>query len=181
VTSHAEKTLSRRRERASSWSGRWSRLPARLHRAAELIAGAMFAVMFASFLVQIVTRYVLDDPLSWTIEVCSIAYVWIVFFASATIVTHRQHITFDILYHSVRASRRRVFAIVGTALLLAAFLMGLPETFGYIAFVARKYTTILHVRLDLVYVCFGVFMVGVIVAAGVRLWRLFGRNWRSAL
>ncbi len=161
--------------------GAGARVAARLRHAAELAAGAMFAVMFCAFLVQIFTRYVLDDPLSWTLEVCSIAYVWIVFFASATIVDHRQHITFDILYKSAGPRLRRVYAVIGTSLLLAAFLSGLPGTVDYILFVARKYTTILHIRLDLVYVCFGLFMVGVIGAAAARLRRLLGRDWRSAL
>ena len=53
--------------------------------------------MFGAFVIQVVSRYVFDDPISWTIEVCSITYVWIVFFASGTIVTMRQHITFDML------------------------------------------------------------------------------------
>jgi TRAP-type C4-dicarboxylate transport system permease small subunit len=158
-----------------------SRLPAKLRRGAELIAGAMFAIMFASFLVQILTRYVLNDPLSWTLEVCSIAYVWIVFFASATIVDHHQHITFDIVYKAAPARRRRVYAVIGTAALLAVFLIGLPDTIGYIRFVSRKYTTILHIRLDLIYGCFGLFMVGVIIAGAVRLRRLLGPGWPGAL
>lgn len=158
-----------------------STLAQRLRRGAELAAGAMFAVMLGAFLVQIVTRYLLNDPASWTIEVCSISYVWIVFFASATIVEQRQHITFDILYKAARPGRRRVYAVVGTLLLLAVFVIGLPQTIDYILFTGRKYTTILHIRLDLIYSCFGLFMVGVIVAGALRLRRLLGRDWRSAL
>ena len=64
----------------------------RLRRAAELLSALLFAIMLGAFLIQVFTRYVLDDPASWTLEVCSIAYVWIVFFASAVIVDQRQHI-----------------------------------------------------------------------------------------
>lgn len=156
-------------------------LKARLRRAAELLAAAMFAVMFGAFLVQVFTRYVLDDPASWTLEVCAIAYVWIVFFASAVIVDQRQHITFDMLYKSVGASRRRVFAVVSAAVIMVMFAIGLPGTFDYIAFMAKKHSLILHIRMDLLYSCFGLFAVAAIVASAVRLRRLLGRNWKSEL
>ena len=82
-------------------------LTGRLRRGAELAAAAMFAVMFAAFVVQVVSRYVFDDPVTWSLEICSIAYVWIVFFTSATILTPRQHITFDMLSKSGNPRRQR--------------------------------------------------------------------------
>jgi TRAP-type C4-dicarboxylate transport system permease small subunit len=153
----------------------------RFRRGAELIAGGMFAVMFAAFLVQIVTRYVLNDPASWTLEVCSIAYVWIVFFASGTIVTSRQHITFDMLYSALTPPWKRGFSLFTTASLLALFVICLPEVLGYIHFVSLKHTLILNIRLDLIYSCFAIFMIGAIIGAAIRLYRLLGKDWRTNL
>jgi TRAP-type C4-dicarboxylate transport system permease small subunit len=158
-----------------------TRLIARLRRAAELIAALLFAAMLAAFLVQVFTRYILNDPASWTLEVCSIAYVWIVFFASATIVHPRQHITFDMLYKSVNPRRQRVLAIASTASILVMFAIGLPGTLDYIAFMSKKYSLMLHIRMDLLYSCFGLFVVGAIVASALRLRRLFGRKWEEEL
>ena len=154
---------------------------ARLHRAAELIAALLFAAMLAAFLIQVFTRYVLNDPASWTLEVCSIAYVWIVFFASATIVHPRQHITFDMLYKSVNPRRQRILAIISTAFILVMFGVGLPGTLDYIAFMSKKYSLTLHIRMDLLYSCFGFFVMGAIVASAVRLRRLFGHDWKKEL
>jgi len=156
-------------------------LIARLRRAAELIAALLFAVMLGAFLIQVFTRYVLNDPASWTLEVCSIAYVWVVFFASATIVDQRQHITFDMLYKTVGRRRRRVLAIISTALILVMFTVGLPGTLDYIAFMSKKYSLTLHIRMDLLYSCFGLFVIGAIVASAVRLRKLFGRDWQKEL
>jgi TRAP-type C4-dicarboxylate transport system permease small subunit len=156
-----------------------SLLLARIRRGCELAAAAMFAAMFCSFIIGVVSRYVFDDPVSWSIEVCSIAYVWIVFFASATFVTQKQHITFDMLYSSVGAKAKRVFAIISALSLVAVFLAGLPQTLDYIAFVGNKRTLTLHWPLDLVYGVFGVFAVMTIVFGLVRLRRLFGRDWQS--
>src|SRR5215469_16384292 len=84
----------------------------KLKRGAELVAALLFAAMFAAFVIQVVSRYVFDDPVSWTLEICSITYIWIVFFAGALAVEQRQHITFDMLYKSLRPGRRRVLAII---------------------------------------------------------------------
>ncbi len=40
---------------------------------------------------------------------------------------------------------------------------------------------ILGIRLDLVYACFGIFMIGAIIGAGIRLYFLLGPKWKSAL
>src|SRR5271170_2028601 len=103
-------------------------LLARLKRGTELVAALLFAAMFGAFIVQVISRYVFDDPVSWTIEICSITYIWIVFFASATILTPRQHITFDMLYSSMSPRWKRRFAIVTTASIFAIFLICLPTT-----------------------------------------------------
>ena len=60
-------------------------LSAKFKRGAELVAALLFAAMFGAFIVQVVSRYVFDDPVSWSLEICSITYVWIVFLTSATI------------------------------------------------------------------------------------------------
>ena len=156
-------------------------LAAKLKRGAELASAAMFAAMLGAFIIQVASRYVFDAPVAWTIEVCSITYIWIVFFASATILTPRQHITFDMLYGHVGPKTQRAFAIVTSATILAVFLAGLPGTLEYVRFVGRKFTLVMHIRLDLVYSCFAIFMVGAILGAAIRLRRLLGRDWRSEL
>ena len=35
--------------------------------------------------------------------------------------------------------------------------------------------------MDLVYSCFVIFMIAVIVGAAIRIWRLSGRSWRQHL
>ena len=156
-------------------------LQAKLRRGAELIAAALFAVMFGAFIVQVVSRYVFDDPVSWSLEVCSITYVWIVFLASATILKPREHITFDMLYATRSAKWKRRFAIFTTICVLAIFLYCLPTTIGYVIFSARHHTPIMGIRLDLIYCVFAIFMIGAIVGSALRLRRLLGKSWQPDL
>jgi TRAP-type C4-dicarboxylate transport system permease small subunit len=63
------------------------------------------------------------------------------------------------LYKSVNPRRRRVLAIVSTASILVIFAIGLPGTLDYIAFMSKKYSLTLHIRMDLLYSCFGLFVI----------------------
>jgi len=156
-------------------------LGAKLKRFAELAAAAMFAAMFGAFMIQIVSRYVFNAPVSWSLEICSIGYVWIVFWGANLLVDERQHIIFDVLYQKFPPRWRRVVGIANTATLGLIFLAALPTTLGYIGFLARRKTMILHVPFDIVYSCFAIFMIAVIVGAALRLRRLFGVSWQQHL
>jgi TRAP-type C4-dicarboxylate transport system permease small subunit len=158
-----------------------SSLAAFLRRGAELFSAALFAAMFGAFAIQVLSRYLFNSPVSWTIEICSITYVWIVFFSSVTILRPDQHITFDMLYSGLAPRWKRSLAVLGSATLLIIFVICLPGTMDYLAFVARNKTLILRIRLDLIYACFGIFMFGAIIGAGLRLYRLLSRNWQSSL
>lgn len=154
-------------------------LRSKLKRFAELAAAAMFALMFVAFMIQIVSRYVLNNPVSWSLELCSLAYIWVVFWSCNLLISERQHIVFDVLYLKLTPRWRRVVAIVNSGTLFLLFGAGLPTTLEYIGFLSRRKTMTLRVPLDLAYSCFIVFMIAVIVGAGLRLYRLFGKSWQQ--
>lgn len=156
-------------------------LHAKLKRGAELLAALLFAAMFGAFIIQVVSRYVFDDPVSWSLEICSITYVWIVFLVSATILTPREHITFDMLYATRSPRWKRGFAIFTSASILVIFTICLPTTIGYVMFSARNHSLILHIPMDIIYSCFAIFMIGAIVGSAIRLKRLLGKSWQSDL
>lgn len=154
----------------------WSR---RLNRSAELVAAALFATMFGAFLVQIVSRYVFNHPVQWSLEVCSLAYIWIIFWSAALLLGERQHIAFDLIYQRSRPPVRRGLALFITLSILIVFAIGLPYSAEYVSFIGRRKTLILHIPFDWAYSCFLVFMVAAIVGAGLRARRLMSRHWRA--
>ncbi len=155
-------------------------LIARLKRFAEYVSATAFAGMFGAFMIQIVSRYVFDMPVSWSLEICSITYIWIVFWTSDLLVRERQHIIFDVLYLKFPPRWRRWVGIFNTACLGLTFLAGLSVTLDYIFGQMRK-TMILHIPLSWVYSCFGIFMIAVIVGSALRLRRLLGASWQQHL
>lgn len=137
--------------------------------------------MFFAFIVQVVSRYVFNAPVAWTLELCAIAYVWVVFWSCAILVPERQQIVFDVIYNWFRPGPRRWLAIFNTASLGLVFLAALPGVFDYILYLGKRTTMLLHVRMDLVYSCFAIFLIAVVVGAAIRVRRLFGAEWQKSL
>ena len=50
-----------------------------LQRTSNFLTASMLAVLFFTFLFQIFSRYVLRSPFGWTLELCLILWLWIVF------------------------------------------------------------------------------------------------------
>jgi TRAP-type C4-dicarboxylate transport system permease small subunit len=150
-----------------------------LQRGAELVSAALFAAMFGAFMVQVFTRYVLNDPVTWTLELCSLAYVWGVCFTAGALVREREHIAFDLLYQHVRPHSRRWLALVNTGIIAVLFLAGLPGTVDFVVFMGRMRTLDLRIPFDIVFSCFVLFLVLTVLFALIRLRRLLGPRWRE--
>lgn len=143
-----------------------------LRRRAEDVAAGLLAVMFLTFLVQIFTRYVINYPLAWTLEVCLTAWLWLVFWGAAFILDDRDQVKFDLFYLAASRRTRRVLALVSALAIVGGFLAALPATYDYIAFYKIKKSATLRIRLDIVFSIYGVFAIAVIARYALRGWQL---------
>ena len=137
----------------------------------------MFAAVFVIFNYKIFTRYFEHSEAVWADEVLVILFIWIIFWAQAFIVRDRDQITFDLVYRLLPTPARRVAALARHVLVGGVFLWSLPGSLGYIQFLWREHTPVLNLPLDLVYSCFGVFLVAVIVRSFLAVRRLLGARW----
>lgn len=152
-------------------------VPHILKRGAELVAAALFAGMFGAFLLQVFTRYVLNDPTAWTQEMTLVLYIWVVFWTCAFLLRERDHITFDLIALALPPGRRRWLALISTGLVVIAFAAALLPAADYVAFMRIERTPVLGIPFDIVYSIFIIFMAALVVAGLLRIVRLLGRSW----
>jgi TRAP-type C4-dicarboxylate transport system permease small subunit len=152
---------------------------ARLRFFAEIVAALLFVALFAAFLLQVFTRYVLNQPVAWTNEFVLIVYIWIVFWCSAFLLRERDHITFDMVFVSLPLGARRILALFLTAVVAISFLAALPGTVDYITFMKIERSAIMGIRFDILYAIFAVFLVAAVLAALLRIRKLLGRAWQK--
>ena len=146
--------------------GRW------LHRRAEDVMAALLGVMFVAFLLQIVFRYFFSFPVGWTSELTVAAWLWLVLWGSAFVLTEKEEIRFDLVYSAVRPRTRRVMAFLTSIVLVTLYGMSLPATWSYVTFMKVERSSYLHVRLDWMYSIYLLFAVAVIVRYLWILWRV---------
>ncbi len=124
--------------------------------------------MFGAFMIQIVSRYVFNMPVSWSLEICSITYIWIVFWTSDLLVSERQHIIFDVLYLKFPPHGGAGSASSTRPAWASSSSPALWVTLDYIFTQTPQDHDPAHARSSIVYSCFGIFMIAVIVGAALR-------------
>lgn len=158
-----------------------SALLARVRALAATVCTLLFAAIFLIFLYAIFMRYLVQQPVAWADELNIILLLWVMFIAGALVLRDNEHVAFDIAWNAAPPRGRRAMGIIAALAFGGLFLAALPGTWSYITFLWRERTTVLEWRLDLVYACYLVFFVAVILRFGARLVRLLGPRWRSVV
>lgn len=75
---------------------------------AALFMGGLLFVLF----LQVFTRYVLNDPLSWTEEVARYLYVYVVFLGASAAISDRSHVGIDFIVKALPATAQWIVALL---------------------------------------------------------------------
>ena len=134
-----------------------------LRRRAENVAVVLIATMFASFLVQIVARYVFNRPVAWTEELSVLCWLWVVLWGAAFVLTDSEEVRFDIIYGIVPNGVRRAFTLITGLVLIVLYAISLPASWKYVAFMHREHSAYLRIPFNILYSIFIIFAVASIV------------------
>lgn len=144
-----------------------------LMRRAEDVLVLLAAAMFFAFLVQIGTRYLLNDPAAWPHEVIVITWLWLIFWGAAFFLKDRDHVKFDVLYNMGSPRARRIMSLLAAAAFAVIFAISAPATWGFISFKGIRGTDHFGIPLSYVFGVYLVFLAGTIIAYSIRAFRLF--------
>lgn len=152
-----------------------------LERAAQVVAAVLFGLLFVTFVVQVVARFVFGRPLAWSDELVVILNIAMVFWTAATLLKEREHVMFDLLYAALPPAGQRVLALVGALLVGGLMAYLLPHAFDYVRFMHREPTAVLELRFSWVYAPFLLFVLAVAAIYLRKAWRLMRAGWEQAL
>ena len=148
----------------------------RLRKISNFLTASMLAVLFFTFLFQIFSRYVLRSPFGWTLELCLILWVWIVFFGCAFIVRDRDHVTFDIFYYATPKKVQLILSIISAIGVILIMGYSFLPTIDYIDWMKMRKTTTVKIpftgdKIPLKYIfsIYGIFLLSVIFQ---YIWKL---------
>lgn len=119
--------------------------------AADAVPAILLTAMFLSFIVQVFMRYVVNSPVGWTVEVCVIAWLWILLWGQSVAARDDDEIRFDIVYASVSPRTRRIFRALFSIFLVGIYAWSLPALWDFVTFMKVQKSTYLHLRFNWIY------------------------------
>jgi TRAP-type C4-dicarboxylate transport system permease small subunit len=141
-----------------------------LKRIADALGGLLFLTLFITFLFQITARFFFNKPLAWTDELAVILYIWVILWASAFIVSEREHVMFDLIWNWGSLGLRRVMRIAGNLLLGGLALAAIPGSWDYVHFMAREGTPVLGISFQWVFMPFVLLLIAIVVRSAINIW-----------
>lgn len=84
----------------------------------EAIAGAALVIVILATCWGVVTRYVTEQPATWSGEVAAIAFAWLVFVGAAAGFKYGMHVAIDMVVGLLPARPRRVLLMLADGLVL---------------------------------------------------------------
>lgn len=148
-------------------------------RVAQWVSVAMFIGIFVLFVTAVVQRYVLQRPVQWVDEAIMLLFLWSTYLTEAFVLREREQVTFDVLWDQCGPRARRAIGLLASALIVLLFGLAAPTIWSYVAFLWRERTDALQWRVDLVFSCFFVYWIAVIVRALDRFVLFASRDWRE--
>jgi len=153
----------------------------RLKQFCEIVAAAVFALLFLTFVFQVGMRFLFDRPLAWSDELIVILYILIVFWSAATLLDEKDHVMLDLVYAALPPRGQRVFALVGAGGTASLLLILLPQAWDYVRFMGREKTPVLDIPFSWVFAPFLLFIALVALRYVVKFVRLVGSGWQRQL
>lgn len=156
-------------------------------RLTEGVAALMMAAIFLTFLLQIAVRYIVGSEwfsgqfghlidaadFGWTVEFIMVMWLWVIFWSNAFIVRERDHVTFDILYNSVRPTVRKWFAVVGSLIIMVALWSSIDPTYTKMRLLWIKSSATLPVKMMPIYSIYFLFLAVVGLRYAYRAYDVF--------
>ena len=106
----------------------------RLERIEEAVASVFYFLTFASVVVSVFFRFVLDQPLVWSLEVPTYAFFWCFCIASGLSDWRDEQISFDLVSQHLRPRLRLIGRVVANVIIVATFILVIPGTVSFIQY-----------------------------------------------
>ena len=85
----------------------------------KVLAGLTLAIMFLLVIWQVFTRYVLNNPSTWSEELVAYLFAWTTLFGASLVVSEKGHMNIPILFDKVSDNKKKGLTIFSEIMILA--------------------------------------------------------------
>ena len=124
---------------------------------------AAFLIMFCTFVIQIMARYLFNNPVQWAYEVTVMGYLWMVILGACYAYRSRSHVTFTLLYDALSVKGKAVCGFLGNLLMAIAYIAMFIPSCKMIGQMKMQVTSVFKIGLNFVYMPFIPFMITILL------------------
>ena len=117
-----------------------------------------FLIMFVSFCIQIICRYLFNYQFEWTYEFTVIGFMWTAVFGACYSSKIRDHVSFNLIYDRLGGKGQALMSLAGNLIIIVAFFLLIPYAVEYISFMDIKTTPVLKLSFGVAYAPFLIFL-----------------------
>ncbi|WP_226618645.1 TRAP transporter small permease [Cytobacillus firmus] len=111
----------------------------------------LFFIMVIVVFLQVLFRFVLDQPLAWTEELSRYLLVWITFLGAGYAVSVKAHPSIELLFEKANQAVRRVLLALSTVLVVFFFYQIIVNSFIFIERSMMQTSPALQLPMGMVY------------------------------
>ena len=123
---------------------------------------ASFGIMFLTFILSVFFRYVVRHPLTWSMEIIVIGFIWTVVLGACYTMRHRSHVKFTLLYDRMAPRPAAIIRILGNIIIAGTFISLVYVSYKYSFFVGFQKTAVFRISFTVIFLPFTYFLCSII-------------------
>lgn len=155
------------------------KIGALLSRLEEVFLMTCFSVIAAALLLQVVFRYFLNTPLTWTEELARYLLVWITFFGINYGLRRKKHIEMEYFFNKLPAGVQEVVTLLTRLMILFFMWRIFGATLRFVRAQMNIESSAMSISMGLVYVSlpvgFAISSLSILISACAQALKLFRR------
>lgn len=128
----------------------------------EVIPSIAFSILFITFIIQIFSRYVLNNPITWAYEITIFSFIWMVFLGGLLSRGKRNDIAFTALYENLSNKIQLWSDLINNIIVMLAYPIVIYYSIDYILFISYSNSPVLKMPLSYVFSVVVIYFAGVL-------------------
>lgn len=134
-----------------------------VNRILEIVAVVLLTCMIVSLVLQVFTRFVLNNPASWTEAVARYAFIWVIMLGCSMCVANGSHATVSLLNDSLHGNIKKVHKVIIELFVIACAATLMYQAFQLIPKTGKSIIPVLKIPMSYIYAALPVGMAGTIL------------------
>jgi TRAP-type C4-dicarboxylate transport system permease small subunit len=121
-----------------------------------------FAVMFVTFILQVFFRYIIRHPLTWSMELIVIGFVWTVVFGACYTMRWKSHVKFTMIYDRLSPVPAAFIRMLGNIIIVITFVTLVFASYRYSLFIGYQKTAVFRISYTFIFMPFAYFLCSIV-------------------